>query len=87
MLFVKIALLAVVVTLTPADLSAQQTPPANTARDAGPASPSKRAAPITGKERLGDKWTDEQRSNNCKVPRDKRGTKPRPDRCASAPSG
>jgi hypothetical protein len=36
----------------------------------------------TGKERLGDKWNDEQRIDNCKVPPDKRGRKPRPDTCA-----
>ena len=33
--------------------------------------------PLTGKERLGNKWMDEQRVDNCKVPIDKRGTKPR----------
>ena len=32
---------------------------------------------LTGKERLGPKWTDEQRIDNCNVPVDKRGTKPR----------
>jgi len=35
----------------------------------------------TGKERLGNKWSDEQRIDNCKVPAEKRGTKPRPDTC------
>jgi len=35
----------------------------------------------TGKERLGRKWMDEQRIDNCKVPIDKRGTKPRLDAC------
>jgi hypothetical protein len=35
----------------------------------------------TGKERLGRKWMDEQRIDNCKVPIDKRGTKPRLDTC------
>jgi hypothetical protein len=35
----------------------------------------------TGKERLGDKWTDEQRVDNCKVPIEKRGKKPRPGTC------
>ena len=45
------------------------------------------AAPATrtGKERLGPKWTDEQRIDNCKVPPDKRGTKPRPNICPDAP--
>jgi hypothetical protein len=41
--------------------------------------------PQTAKERLGRKWTDEQRVDNCNVPPDKRGSKPRPD-CADAPS-
>ncbi|WP_407151305.1 hypothetical protein [Bradyrhizobium sp. ORS 86] len=41
---------------------------------------------LTGKERLGRKWTDEQRIDNCNVPPDKRGTKPRPTACRHAPS-
>lgn len=41
---------------------------------------------LTGKERLGRKWTDEQRTDNCKVPIDKRGTKPRPGACHGGPS-
>jgi hypothetical protein len=52
---------------------------------------SDRAAPaygairrLTGKERLGEKWEDEQRIDNCKVPVDKRGAKPRPDGCTHA---
>jgi hypothetical protein len=36
---------------------------------------------LTGKERLGEKWKDEQRVDNCKVPLDKQGPKPRPDGC------
>ena len=36
-------------------------------------------SPLTGKERLSKKWTDEQRTDDCKVPPEKRGTKPRPD--------
>lgn len=45
--------------------------------------PSKQPATTvkTGKERLSDKASDEQRIDNCKVPRDKRGTTPRPDSC------
>lgn len=43
-------------------------------------------ADLTGKERLGRKWTDEQRIDNCKVPIDKRGAKPRPSACHGAPS-
>jgi hypothetical protein len=43
-------------------------------------------ATLTGKERLGPKWTDEQRIDNCRVPFDKRGSKPRPDDCPNTPS-
>jgi hypothetical protein len=35
----------------------------------------------TLKERLGDKASDEQRVDNCKVPVEHRGTKVRPDGC------
>ena len=35
----------------------------------------------TAKERLGRKASDEQRVDNCKVPLDLRGPKPRPDEC------
>ncbi len=35
----------------------------------------------TGKERLSDKASDEQRDDNCKVPRDKWGSKARPSDC------
>jgi hypothetical protein len=42
---------------------------------------------LTGKERLGRKWMDEQRIDNCNVPIDKRGTRPRPSRCAHIPTG
>ncbi len=34
---------------------------------------------VTGKERLSDKASDEQRVDNCNVPADRRGSKPRPD--------
>jgi len=37
----------------------------------------------TAKERLGSKANDEQRVDNCKVPRHLRGPKPRPDDCAN----
>ena len=42
---------------------------------------------LTGKERLGRKWMDEQRIDNCKVPIDKRGTKPRPSTSTALCSG
>ena len=56
---------------------------ANIDRDRA-AAPSETASPspnpkLTGKERLGPKWTDEQRIDNCNIPPDKRGIKPRPD--------
>ena len=44
-------------------------------------------ASLTGKERLGKKWMDEQRIDNCNVPTDKRGTKPRPSACPVVPTG
>jgi hypothetical protein len=40
----------------------------------------------TAKERLGGKASDEQRLDNCKVPLDLRGPKPRPDDCGDAAS-
>ncbi len=40
----------------------------------------------TGKERLGGKASDEQRVDNCKVPPDLRGPKPRPDDCGEGAS-
>jgi hypothetical protein len=48
---------------------------------AGTIAPKNAGAQLTGKERLGEKWKDEQRVDNCKVPLDKQGPKRRPDRC------
>jgi len=42
---------------------------------------------LTGKERLGRKWMDEQRIDNCNVPPDKRGSQPRSSSCAHIPTG
>lgn len=42
---------------------------------------------LTGKERLGRKWMDQQRINNCNVPIDKRGNRPRPSACPPLPRG
>ena len=42
---------------------------------------------LTGKERLGKKWMDEQRIDNCNVPPDKRGARPRPATCPHVPTG
>ncbi|WP_119304512.1 hypothetical protein [Dongia deserti] len=41
-------------------------------------------SPKTGKERLSDKASDEQRVNNCKVPPERQGTKTRPNGCPQA---
>ena len=49
--------------------------------------PSNSPASLTGNERLGRKWMDEQRIDNCNVPIDKRGTKSRPSTCARASIG
>ncbi len=35
----------------------------------------------TGKQKLGKKWSDEQRVDNCRVPVERRGDKPRPLTC------
>lgn len=42
---------------------------------------------LTGKERLGRKWMDEQRIDNCNVPIDKRGSRPRSSICPHGPMG
>jgi hypothetical protein len=42
---------------------------------------------LTGKERLSRKWMDEQRIDNCKIPPDKRGAKPRSSACPHVPTG
>ncbi len=39
-------------------------------------------AAATGKERLGDKASDNQRVNDCRVPPEKRGPSKRPTECA-----
>lgn len=46
-----------------------------------PAQQAPSESPKTLKERLGDKASDEQRVDNCKVPATRRGTKARPDAC------
>ena len=63
--------------------------PANAQDSVVPSAPNPAypAATLTGKERLGRKWMDEQRIDNCNVPVDKRGTKPRPNVCPHVPTG
>jgi hypothetical protein len=62
------------------------------AQDRSPAVTDSKAPPnvidsLTGKERLGRKWMDEQRIDNCKIPLDKQGTKPRSSACPHVPVG
>jgi hypothetical protein len=69
---------------------AQEQPPMASDNAAAPSTattlPSSSLGLRTAKERLGEKWTDEQRIDNCKVPLDKRGPKVRPDTCLSTPT-
>jgi hypothetical protein len=62
---------------------------ATPAQDALPSkvAPINSSPSLTGKERLGRKWMDEQRIDNCNVPPDKRGTRPRSSSCAHIPTG
>ncbi len=62
---------------------------AASAQDArsGQSAPISTSPSLTGKERLGRKWMDEQRIDNCNVPIDKRGTRPRSSSCAHIPIG
>jgi hypothetical protein len=64
---------------------AQDSKPDQTAPNAGADLPANGS--LTGKERMGRKWMDEQRIDNCNVPADKRGSKPRPRNCLHSPSG
>jgi hypothetical protein len=66
--------------------------PPGFAEDQKPAGYDLKAAPnaidsLTGKERLGRKWMDEQRIDNCKVPTDRQGAKPRSSACPHVPMG
>ena len=62
---------------------AQDRQPDQTAPDAATAN----GPSLTGKERMGRKWMDEQRIDNCNVPIDKRGSRPRSSACSHIPSG
>ena len=71
--------------LAPVDVNAQMIGQANSGQAVDTVTPSNGAAGVTGKERLSEKWKDEQRIDNCKVPIDKRGAKARPDCCEHPP--
>jgi hypothetical protein len=81
---------AMAVAASSAALAQRQPPGADdrsTAPNAGAVLPPNAPKELTGKERLGRKWMDEQRIDNCKVPTDRHGTKPRPSTCAAVPTG
>lgn len=67
-------LLALALSLNPADGQVQAVGRSSSAEQ-------ERAPTETLKERLSDKASDEQRVNNCKVPKERRGAKPRPEEC------
>jgi hypothetical protein len=69
-----VAASAGVLALCPAVIQADDSVPAETV--VTPPTPEK-----TGKERLSDKASDEQRVDNCKVPPERQGTKARPSDC------
>ena len=71
--------------LAPVDVNAQIIGQPNSGQAVGTVPPSNGAAGLTGKERLSEKWKDEQRIDNCKVPIDKRGAMARPDSCEHPP--
>jgi hypothetical protein len=77
-------LLAVVPSLFALPVSAQ-----DSAGHTAPEAATSKTSPtvLTGKERLGRKWMDEQRIDNCNVPIEKRGTKSRPVTCHHVPTG
>jgi hypothetical protein len=68
------------------DAFAQDRQPDQTAPNATTAVPAGGSS-LTGKERMGRKWMDEQRIDNCNVPIDKRGSRPRSSACPHVPSG
>jgi hypothetical protein len=79
------AILALVIAVVPPSIAGAQLLPNGSGAASLPAEASLPSSPVrTGKERLGEKWTDEQRVDNCKVPNDKRGTKLRPVACPHA---
>ena len=79
--------LVVLLAIAPAFAACAQNAPVEQAAPNAVSPPSNRPASLTGKERLGRKWMDEQRIDNCKVPADKRGTRTRSSSCARVPTG
>ena len=65
---------------------AQDRQPDQTAPSAQTAVPTNGSS-LTGKARMGRKWMDEQRIDNCNVPIDQRGSRPRSSACPHVPEG
>jgi hypothetical protein len=82
-----LAVILPAIMLAPYGVGAQTSAWINAPQSAGAVAPSNAVVQLTGKERLGEKWKDEQRIDNCKVPLDKRGPKSRSDSCAHLPTG
>jgi hypothetical protein len=82
-----VAMLMIGLALIPADLRSQTILSGSVNQGTDPTKPASRNGHLTGKERLGEKWNDEQRIDNCKVPFDKRGAKQRSDSCTHTPTG
>ena len=74
-------MLLIVSRVTALALMAQVAPTAGASREQGAGKQSQAQPTRTGKERLGGKASDDQRTDNCNVPPDLRGPKPRPDSC------
>lgn len=81
-----LAIILAAIMLAPFGAGAHRLARINSQQSAGAVAPSNATAQLTGKEQLGEKWKDEQRIDNCKVPIDKRGTKLRSDSCAHLPT-
>jgi hypothetical protein len=67
--------------------SAQDSQPDQITPSAATTSPANIPSSLTGKERLGKKWMDEQRIDNCNVPIERRGSRSRPSNCPHVPAG
>jgi hypothetical protein len=80
--FSPVLALVLAIAGAPDGLARDQTPPGGDSTTAP-----NMINPLTGKERLGRKWMDEQRIDNCKVPADKQGAKPRSSACPHVPMG
>jgi hypothetical protein len=80
-----LAIILMAIPLASYSTGAQMPNPSNSDRRMDSVAPSNGTTRLTAKERLGEKWNDEQRVDNCKVPPEKRGTKPRPNDCAHPP--